>query len=130
MDPITVIVTALAAGAALGVQDTAAGAIKDAYASLKALVMKQFAGRMAGELVFARHEDDPQTWQEPLKKELVEVGADRDIDLVAAAQALMSLVDAVGSRAGKYTLDVRGAQGVQAGDHNTQHNVFNGGPCS
>jgi hypothetical protein len=115
MDPITLIVTALAAGAALGVQDTASGAVKDAYASLKALVMKRFAGRAAAERVLAEHEDAPQTWQEPLTKELVEAGADRDIDLVAAARALMSLVDAAGSRAGKYTVDVRGGQGVQVG---------------
>jgi len=38
---------------------------------------------------------------------------------VAAAQALMSLVDEAGTRAGKYTVDMRGAQGAQIGDHNT-----------
>ena len=41
MDPITLIVTALAAGAALGITDTASSAIKDAYAGLKALVKKR-----------------------------------------------------------------------------------------
>ena len=40
----------------------------------------------------------------------------------------MSLVDAAGSRAGKYTVDARGAQGVQIGDHNTQDNIFYAGP--
>jgi hypothetical protein len=46
VDPITLIVTALAAGAALGVQDTAQAMIKDAYASLKAQVTKRLvAGR-------------------------------------------------------------------------------------
>ena len=43
MDPITLIVTALAAGAALGVQDTASAMVKDAYASLKALVRRGWA---------------------------------------------------------------------------------------
>ena len=33
MDPITFIVTALAAGAALGVQDTASAMVKEAYAA-------------------------------------------------------------------------------------------------
>ena len=47
MDPITLIVTALAAGAALGVQDTASAMVKDAYAGLKALV-KKTAWRRAG----------------------------------------------------------------------------------
>lgn len=130
MDPITLIVTALAAGAALGVQDTAATAVKDAYASLKALVIKRFAGQAAVERVLANHEDAPEAWQEPLAKELAEAGADRDTNLVAAAQAMMSLVDAAGSRAGKYAVDAQGAQGVQIGDHNTQDNIFHAGPHS
>ena len=60
-----------------------------------------------------------------LAAELTAVGAGGDPDLVAAAQALMSLVDAAGSRAGKYAVDVQGSQGVQVGDHNTQRNTFN-----
>ena len=41
------------------------------------------------------------------------------------AQALMSLVDQAGARRGKYTVDVRGAYGVQIGDLGRQDNVFN-----
>jgi hypothetical protein len=128
MDPITLIVTALAAGAALGVKDTASSAVKDAYAGLKALITKRFGGRAGAELVLAKHERAPATWQAPLMAELGEVGADSDPDLVAAAQALMNLVDEAGARAGKYTVDVRGAQGVQVGEHNRQNNVFNAPP--
>jgi hypothetical protein len=128
MDPITLIVTALAAGASLGVTETASAAVKDAYKSLKALVRKRFAGRPAAELVLTRHEIAPETWQAPLAAELGEAGADRDTDLVAAAQALMSLVDKAGARTGKYTVDVRGAHGVQIGDRNRQANVFNAPP--
>jgi hypothetical protein len=127
MDPITLIVTALAAGAASGVTDAASSAVRDAYASLKALVRKRFAGRPAGELALAEHESAPGTWREPLAAQLGLAGADRDADLVAAAQELMRLVDAAGSGAGKYTVDVRGAQGVQVGDHGTQHNIFGAG---
>jgi len=43
--------------------------------------------------------------------------AGHDLDLVAAAQALMNLVDEGEARAGKYTVDVRGAQGVPIGGH-------------
>ena len=60
MDPITLIVTALAAGAALGVQDTASAMVKDAYASLKALVKKRLGGGPGAELVVARHEQAPE----------------------------------------------------------------------
>jgi hypothetical protein len=124
MDPITLIVAALAAGAAVGLKDTTSSAVRDAYAGLKALVTKRLAGRPDAEMVLSRYEKAPQTWQAPLIAELDEAGADHDSDLAAAAQALMNLVDEAGARAGKYTVDVRGAQGVQVGDHTRQDNVF------
>jgi RIP homotypic interaction motif len=124
MDPVTLIVTALTAGAALGLKDTASAAVKDAYGNLKALVSKRLAARRDGELVLARHEESPQAWKEPLAAELTAAGADNDAGLVAAAQALMSLVDETGSRAGKYAVRVQGSQGVQVGDYNTQRNIF------
>jgi hypothetical protein len=128
MDPITLIVTALAAGAAQGLKDSASSAVRDAYARLKALVKRRLASRQDGEVVLARHEEAPETWQAPLMAELREVGADHDADLAAAAQALMILVDQAGARAGKYTVDTRGAQGVQIGDHTRQKNVFHAPP--
>ena len=129
MDPVTLIVTALAAGAASALQDGAAVAVKDAYARLRALVTKRFAGHPKGELVLAEHETAPQTWQAPLAAELAATGADSDAGLVAAAQALMSLVVEAGSRSGKYVVAVRDSQGVQVGDHNTQINTFGSRPA-
>jgi hypothetical protein len=128
MDPVTLIVTALAAGAASALQDGASSAVKDAYARVTALVKKRFANRPKGELVLAEHQAAPQTWEAPLAAELSAAGADGDPDLLAAAQALMSLVDDAGSRAGKYAVTVRDSEGVQVGDHNTQTNTF--GPRS
>lgn len=125
MDPITLIVTALAAGAALGVQGTASAMVKDAYAGLKALVKKRLGGGPGAELVLAKHEQAPETWQAPLMAELAGAEAERDHDLIAAAKALLDLVGEAGRGAGKYTVDVREAQGVQVGDHNRQDNVFN-----
>ena len=124
MDPVTLIVTALAAGAATALQDGAAQVVKDAYGRLKALVQRRVAGRPRGELVLAEHEASPQTWERPLAAELTEAGAGADAGLVAAAQALMSLLDEAGSRSGKYAVTVLGSQGVQVGDHNTQTNTF------
>ena len=125
VDPITLILTALAAGTALGLKDTASAAVRDAYAGLKALVKRRFSGRPDAELVLDRHEQAPHIWQAPLRAELAEAGADSDPDLLAAAQALMRLIDPVGVRAGKYTVDVRRAQGIQIGDDNRQNNIFN-----
>ncbi len=129
MDPVTLIVTALAAGAASALQDGVSAAVKDAYARLKALVTKQFADRPKAELVLAEHEAAPQTWEAPLAAELSAVGAEGDANLVAAAQALMNLVDEAGSRSGKYLITVNGSQGVQVGDHNTQTNTFGPPPA-
>jgi hypothetical protein len=56
MDPVTLIVTALAAGAASALQDGTAEAVKDAYGRLKGLVKRRFAGRSKAELVLAEHE--------------------------------------------------------------------------
>ena len=99
--------------------------VKDAYAGLKALAKKRLGGGPGAELVLAKHERAPKTWQAPLMAELAETGADHDRDLITAAQALLDLIGEAAGGAGKYTVDVRGAQGVQVGDHNRQDNVFN-----
>ena len=124
----TLIETALAAGALAGTKDTASSAVKDSYNGLKDLVKRRLAGRPDAELVLAKHETAPETWKAPLIAELVDVEADHDMDLIQAAQALMSLVDEFGSHTGTYAVDARGAQGVQIGDHNRQDNVFNSPP--
>lgn len=129
MDPVTLVVTALAAGAALGLKDAASAAVKDAYGTLKALAKKRLAGRPDGELIVARYEQAPEVWGPPLAAELTAAGADNDDALVAAAQALMRLADAAGSRVGKYTVRVQDSQGVQVGDQSQQHNVFNVRPA-
>ncbi len=126
MDPITLIVTALAAGAALGIKDTASVAVADAYASLKVLVQKRLSGRQDGEMVLARHELAPETWRAPLIEELTETGADGDRDLIAAAQELLNMIGVAGG--GKYMVDVRCAKGVQVGDGNRQVNVLSAPP--
>jgi hypothetical protein len=125
MDPVTLIVTALGAGATSAVQDDASAAVQAANTRLRALVARRFAGRPAAELVLAEHDADPVTWEKPLATSLSAVGAEDDADLVDAAKALLSLVDRAGARAGKYAVTIQNSQGVQVGDHNSQTNTFN-----
>jgi hypothetical protein len=120
MDPITLIVTALSAGVASALQDDA----KAAYQRLRDKLKQRFSSRPVGEMVLAQHESAPDTWEQPLRAELEAAGAGRDTDLVDAAQALMKLIDAAGSRSGKYNVTIHGGQGIQIGDHNTQTNTF------
>jgi hypothetical protein len=124
MDPVTLIVAALAAGAASALQDGAKSAVKTAYARLRELAKKRFKDPANGEYLMDKHAAAPQLWQAPLEAELVEAGAAGDAGLVAAAQELMKLLDAKGSQAGKYAVTVQGSQGVQVGDGNTQTNYF------
>ena len=120
------IVEALAAG----VSETGKSAAKDAYESLKRLVAAWFSARPAAESVLAEHEADPVTWEKPLAKVLKESGAVASIEVITAAQEVMRLVDGAGSAAGKYQVDLRGAQGVQVGDGNRQVNLFGDGPSA
>jgi hypothetical protein len=56
MDPVTLIVTALAAGGASALQDDAKGAVKTALARLRALAKNRLSARPTGEFVLAQHE--------------------------------------------------------------------------
>lgn len=124
MDPISMIVGALAAGATSGLQDTATDAVRGAYEGLRDLVKRRFTGRRVGEMALTEHEKAPEIWAAPLSAELTAVGADTDPQIIAAAQRVMALIDEAGDRSGKYHVDLRGAQGVQVGDYNAQRNTF------
>jgi hypothetical protein len=124
MDPVTLIVTALAAGAASALQDDAKAAVKAALARLRELARKRFKDPANGEYLLVKHAAAPEAWQAPLEAELVEAGAASDPDLIAAAQDLMRLLDAKGSKDGKYTVSAADSRGTQIGDHNTQTSYF------
>ncbi len=126
MDPVSLIMAALAAGAAAGAQDTVTQAVKDAYGVRKESVRRRLAGRPAGEVALEQHAQRPEQWERALETELVEADVSGDKTIVGAAQQLMALLDSAGSKSGKYLVDVRGAQGVQVGDRNIQHNTFGG----
>lgn len=130
MDPISLIMNALAMGTARGVKDTASQAVKDGCAALTKKLHERLAGRPAGEVVLAGYEANPDTWKAPLASELAAAGT--DAELVSAAEAILKLVDEAGWLAGKYNVEISDSQGVQFGDNNVQHNVFTapggGGP--
>jgi hypothetical protein len=124
MDPVSLIVAALAAGAVAGAENTATQAVKDAYGGLKAIIRRLVSGRASAETALERHEAQPQAWEGALTAELAEADAGADPDAVVAAQQVMRLLDEAGSRAGKYVVHIEGGQGVQVGDLNTQTNTF------
>jgi hypothetical protein len=116
MDPISLIIAALAAGALAGTRETASQAIKDAYAGLKKLIRRRFDGNREAEAELDQWERQPADHQVQLTQHLGAVGADRDDELIRAAQAVLQQVDPVGARTGKYNVHITGGKGIVVGD--------------
>lgn len=74
-------------------KDATKAGIQAAYAKLRGLAKRRVARQPDGELALERHETSPQKWESLLTAELTEAGAAGDADLVAAAKALMELLD-------------------------------------
>lgn len=130
MDPITLIVAALAAGASAGALDALKDDVKDAataaYGKLRDLVKRRFHGNASAEVILAEYQADPEAYKVPLTKKLTEAGAGDDAEILAVAKELMELVDPQGKSSGKFNVTFAGnAQGVVIGDHSTQTNTFN-----
>lgn len=129
MDPITLILSALAAGATAAAKDTAGEVVKDAYQALKALVQRHFSGKSEAEMALANYEQKPEVWKEPVKDALTQTGAGKDDAIIKAAQALMAKVDPQGAARGKFNINISGtAQGMVIGDSAQVNMTFNGAP--
>src|ERR1700722_14295500 len=97
MEDVTLILTALAAGASAGALDALKDDVRDkakaVYAKLHDLVRQRFRGNASAEIVLSEHQADPETYAAPLAKKLTEAGVGDDAELIATARALMELVD-------------------------------------
>ena len=110
MDPLTSIVMALAAGATAGIEPTVAQAVKDAYAGLKALIMRKYAN-VNVELLAQSPTSD--TCRQVVKEDLASVAAEKDEELLHLAKILLDAVQhsapAVIGAIGVSLEDIRGA---------------------
>jgi hypothetical protein len=129
MDAISIIETALVAGAAASAKDTASQAVKDAYAGLKSLLSRLLADKPRAQIILDEHEIDPQTYEKPLRKLLIEAHADQDVDLFSAAERVITLVQPQQVGMGKFTIQNTGTvQGQNIGDNNTISQNFGNQP--
>jgi hypothetical protein len=97
MDPITAaIVAALAAGAVSGATKLAEQAIADAYGKLKELLGKKYGGKSKVVKAVKELEANPKSeaLKAVVKEELSTVKADKDTDLLKAAQVLLKAIKA------------------------------------
>lgn len=96
MEPVTTaILAAIAAGATAGVSDTAKKAINDTYDGLKGLLQKKLGGDSKVVEAVEKLEADPESagWKETVGKEVAKAGADRDQELIAAAEAVLARLE-------------------------------------
>ena len=133
MEPISMIVGALVAGATAALKDTASQAVKDSYQGLKAMVMHywekmaegdEHENKVEAKIMLNNLEDDPDISQALVEKKLTKVIPQPEKDLIDQAQQLFKLLDEAGFNQGKYNVTVNNSQGVQVGDHNIQNNKF------
>ena len=123
MEPVTLILSALAAGAAKAAGDAA----PDGYKALKELIKRKFASKPQAEMVLEEHEKDPEAYKVPLTKKLVEAGADKDKEIINKAQELLKLANPEEAEKGKFNLKIDGnVQGLVQGDHNKTNMDFRG----
>jgi hypothetical protein len=98
MDPITLIVTALATGAAAAAKDVGGDAVKTAFNGLKNFIAQRFGGKPDVVEAVTKVEQNPESngRKESLKEELQAVGADKDQELLAKVQEFVKLLEAKG----------------------------------
>lgn len=125
MDPVSLIVAALAAGASAGVTETAKQGVKDAYGALKSLLKRKLGEKTLVGDVIDKHEEAPGVWEKPLQDELGKTDVGEDERIIHAAQRLLALEDPAGARAGKYNVTISGGKGIIVGDH-AQMTIKNG----
>lgn len=90
MEPVSMIVTALATGAVAGLKPTAEQAVKDAYAGLKSLIQRKFSHVDIAPL---EAKPDSTAKQASMSEDLADAGADKDGQVLQAAQELIKLIE-------------------------------------
>lgn len=102
MDPATLIVTALATGAAAAAKDIGGDAIKSAFNGLKALIAKKFGAKANVESAIASVEQKPDSDNRKgvLKEELETAGVDKDEEVLKLVQSFLALLEKNGVQTG------------------------------
>jgi hypothetical protein len=128
VDPITLILLALAAGAATGLQDTAATAVKDAYSAFKSLIRSRFGHHdQVVEQQLAAIDQKPDTDPAPLAARLQTIDAGNDSELVRAAEALLQQADPDGKWRLQFNTSISQSKGIVVNNSGAVTMNFNDG---
>ena len=116
MDPVSLIVTALVSGLSAGLGESASAAMKDAYGILRDRLQRTFNADPVARATLDAHATSPDTWDRLLREQISRLGADRDGDVLEAAQRVLTIADARGSRSGSHHIHVGGHGRAAVGD--------------
>ena len=112
IDPISVILAALAVGAAESAKEVGSEALKDTYNGLKKLIQRKITDKSDAELL-DKYEAELKALEASLKDVLTKVSADKDKEIIGAAGEFLNQVN-------KYNITIMGnAFGTATGD--SQH---------
>ena len=94
-DPITLIVSALAASATAAAKDVMSQAVKDAYNGLKTLIVSKCESKpdVASSLQFLEKKPTSSDFQEAVEQALREAGADQDHEIRTKTEELRMLLE-------------------------------------
>jgi len=116
MDPISVIVGALTAGAMAAVREVAGQAVFDGYKALKALIARKFGEKARVEAAMEAVEQRPgsEGRQEILKEQLEASGVDQDEQVLQQARDFLDLLNAHGLLSGAFYQAIVSGSGAVA----------------
>ena len=124
MDPISLILAALVAGAA----KTADSVDQDVYNGLKALIKRKFEsqGKSDSAMILDKYEQKPEKTKALLEDELTEIGADKDEEIVKLAEKLNEQLSSKKTVEGEHGIYISGGtvQGVTGSNSGTLNQNF------
>jgi hypothetical protein len=124
MDPVSLIVTALAMGVSTGVGEAAKDAVSRAYGRLKDALAERFGDDPAAEKTLERHASNPDGYEVPMRDVVTEFGAANDPVIVELARDLLAAADPAGAQVGKYNVQITSGAVGAIGDNATVTQTF------
>jgi len=126
LEAASIVLGALAGGAVKGLQDSASAVVTDAYQRLRDLLADRFRGHGGAVAALEGYIEDPEVWQRPLEKSLVDTGTLADPAVLEAAERLIALLRNAPGVGTAHLTQVHGSSGVQVNHQggNTQTNTF------
>jgi hypothetical protein len=124
VDPYSIIVAALVAGANASVKSIASSRARDLYTRLQRTLIRRLGDEQLGTALFAELERRPESADMLFLQQFRTRPDIIDEEVLDCSRALIETLQEPGADPSKYTVEARNSRGVQIGDHNTQVNTF------